>query len=56
MEIVRVETQDGSIHYGCEAGNQVYRLEGDLFGEFSQSEELLEPVRRLAPLLSLIHI
>ena len=50
MEIVRVETRDGSIHYGCEAGNQVYRLEGDLFGEFSQSEELLEPVRRLAPI------
>ena len=49
MEIVRVETRDGSIHYGCEAGNQVYRLEGDLFGEFSQGKELLEPVRRLAP-------
>ena len=44
MEIVRVETRDGSIHYGCEADKQVYRLEGDLFGEFSQSEELLEPV------------
>ena len=50
MEIVRVETRDGSILYGCEAGNQVYRLEGDLFGEFSQSEELLEPVRRLVPI------
>ena len=50
MEIVRVETRDGSIYYGCETGNQVYRLEGDLFGKFSQSEELLEPVRRLAPI------
>lgn len=49
MEIVRVETRDGSIHYGCEAGNLVYRLEGDLYGEFFQSEDLLEPVRRLAP-------
>ena len=49
MEIVRVETRDGSIQYGCEAGKQVYRLEGDLFGAFSQGKELLEPVRRLAP-------
>lgn len=49
MEIVRVQTRDGSVHYGCEVGNQVFRLEGELYGEFSQSEELLHPVRRLAP-------
>lgn len=49
MEIVRVETEDGSIHYGCEVGNQVFRLEGDLYGVFSRGEELLNPVRRLAP-------
>jgi len=49
MEIVRVETRDGCIHYGCEVGNQVYRLKGELYGEYSQSEELLDPVRRLAP-------
>ena len=49
MEIVRVETKDGSIQYGCEVGNQVFGLEGDLFGEFSQGEVLLDPVRRLAP-------
>lgn len=49
MEIVRVETRDGSIRYGCEVGNQVFSLEGDLYGKFSQGEELLDPVRRLAP-------
>jgi len=49
MEIVRVETRDGSIEYGCEVGNDVYRLDGDLFGDYSQSDVLLDPVRRLAP-------
>lgn len=49
MEIVRVEIRDGSVHYGCEVGNQVYRLEGDIYGDFSKSDDLLEPVRRLAP-------
>ncbi len=51
MEIVRVETRDGRVEYGCEVGNHVYRLEGDLYGEFSQGDERLEPVRRLAPVV-----
>ncbi|MGZ0657049.1 fumarylacetoacetate hydrolase family protein [Coraliomargarita sp. W4R53] len=51
MEIVRVQTRDGSIHYGCEVGNDVFRLQGDLYGTFSQGEELLDPVRRLAPVV-----
>ena len=51
MEIVRVETRDGSIQYGYEVGNQVFRLEGDLYGKFSQGGELLDPVRRLAPIV-----
>lgn len=29
----------------------VHRLEGDLFGEFRVTEEVLDPVRRLAPVL-----
>jgi 2-keto-4-pentenoate hydratase/2-oxohepta-3-ene-1,7-dioic acid hydratase in catechol pathway len=51
MEIVRVETVDGEICYGCEVGSRVYRLEGDLYGTFSQSDVLLHPVRRLAPVV-----
>jgi 2-keto-4-pentenoate hydratase/2-oxohepta-3-ene-1,7-dioic acid hydratase in catechol pathway len=51
MEIVRVETVDGEICYGCEVGSRVYRLEGDLYGSFSQSDVLLRPVRRLAPVV-----
>lgn len=51
MEIVRVENVGGEICYGCEVGNQVYRLEGDLYGTFSQSDVLLHPVRRLAPVV-----
>ena len=51
MEIVRVETVEGEICYGCEVGNQVFRLEGDLYGTFSQSDVLLQPVRRLAPVV-----
>lgn len=49
MEIVRVKTREGAIEYGCEVGDNVYRLAGDLYGEFSQSEEQLDPVQRLAP-------
>jgi 2-keto-4-pentenoate hydratase/2-oxohepta-3-ene-1,7-dioic acid hydratase in catechol pathway len=51
MEIVRVETKAGDIRYACESGNRVYALEGDLYGAFSQGDELLEPVRRLAPVV-----
>jgi 2-keto-4-pentenoate hydratase/2-oxohepta-3-ene-1,7-dioic acid hydratase in catechol pathway len=51
MEIVRVENIDGKIHFGCEVGNRVFRIAGDLFGEFHQSDEELHPVRRLAPVV-----
>lgn len=51
MEIVRVEKCDGEICYGCEVGNQVFRLDGDLFGEFVQTDILIKPVRRLAPII-----
>jgi len=51
MEIVRVENIDGAVCYGCEVGNQVFRLKGDLYGTFSCSDELLQPVRRLAPVV-----
>lgn len=50
MEIVRVQNKDGEIHYACEVGNRVYRLEGDLFGPLTKTDELLQPVRRLAPI------
>lgn len=49
MEIVRVQVKDGSVRYGCEVGNQVFALEGDLYGEVFQGGTLLHPVRRLAP-------
>ena len=42
-------TRDGATHYGCEVGDQVHRLWGDLYGAFSDSGEMLDPVRRLAP-------
>ncbi|MGJ8653443.1 MAG: fumarylacetoacetate hydrolase family protein [Opitutaceae bacterium] len=50
MEIVRIQQADGSIHYGSEVGNRVFRIEGDLLGEFHQTDELLQPVKRLAPI------
>lgn len=51
MEIARIQQADGSIHYGSEIGNQVYRIEGDLYGEFYETKELLQPVKRLAPII-----
>ncbi len=51
MEIVRVENADGNIYYGSEVGNKVFRIEGDIYGEFVQTEERLNPIRRLAPVV-----
>ncbi|MGB0416422.1 MAG: fumarylacetoacetate hydrolase family protein [Coraliomargarita sp.] len=51
MEITRILTASGSIEYGAEVGNQVYRIEGDLYGDFKQTEELLTPAKRLAPII-----
>lgn len=42
-------TRDGTTHYGCEVGGRVYRLEGDLYRNPGSSGEILDPVRRLAP-------
>ena len=49
MQIVRILNADGTIHHGAEIGSRVYRLEGDLYGEFRQTDEELQPVKRLAP-------
>lgn len=49
MQIVRVLNRDGSTVYGVERGAVVYRLEGDLYGDFRASDTPLDPVRRLAP-------
>ena len=49
MEIVRIQQADGSVHHGSEIGNQVYRIEGDIYGDFHQTQELLQPSKRLAP-------
>jgi len=51
MEIVRVQNADGSIHYGYEAGNKVFRIDGDLYGDYVATQEQLKPVRRLAPVV-----
>ncbi|MEO0508910.1 MAG: fumarylacetoacetate hydrolase family protein [Verrucomicrobiota bacterium] len=50
MNIVRVQNTDGSICYGCEHGRQVLRIEGDVFGEFAVTNDVLDPVKRLAPI------
>ena len=52
MEIVRVENADGKIHYGAEVGNRVYRIEGAIYGDFQRTDELLQPIRRLAPVVA----
>lgn len=50
MEIVRIQNADGNIYYGAEVGNHVYRIEGDIYGDYVQTDERLEPVKRLAPI------
>lgn len=49
MNIVRVLNNDGQICYASEKKGRVWRIEGDVLGEFSVTDEILEPVKRLAP-------
>lgn len=50
MNIVRVECRDGRICHGVEGRGVVLRIEGDLFGDYRVTDEVLDPVKRLAPL------
>jgi 2-keto-4-pentenoate hydratase/2-oxohepta-3-ene-1,7-dioic acid hydratase in catechol pathway len=49
MNIVRVENSDRRVCYGVEGKGTVRRIAGDIFGEFNVTDELLDPIRRLAP-------
>lgn len=49
MNIVRVENSDGRVCYGEESHRVVRRIEGDPYGAFTVTDEVLDPVRRLAP-------
>lgn len=49
MDIVRVITRDGATLYGAQVGDRVRALEGALYGAFKVGDEVLNPVRRLAP-------
>lgn len=51
MNIVRVVNRGGQTYYGVEGKGAVRRIEGDIFSEFSVTDELLDPVRRLAPVV-----
>ncbi len=50
MEIARVRTADGAVHFVKESGNRALRIDGDLFANFEVTDELLRPVQRLAPI------
>jgi 2-keto-4-pentenoate hydratase/2-oxohepta-3-ene-1,7-dioic acid hydratase in catechol pathway len=50
MQITRIVDKSGQIHTAVESGNDVYRIEGDLFGAFKVTDDKLHPVQRLAPL------
>lgn len=49
MNIVRVISSDGNTYYGVEGKGAVRRIEGDIFDEFTVTDELLDPIKRLAP-------
>lgn len=50
MKIIRFEDSQSNVHHGVEhADGRVTRLEGDLFGSFSDSGEAAEVSRLLAP-------
>ncbi len=50
MNIVRVKNSSGEVCYGAEEKHAVRRIVGDIFAEFTVTDELLDPVRRLAPI------
>jgi len=51
MNIVRVCCRDGGIHHAAESRGLLQRIEGDIFGDFRVTDDVLTPVKRLAPLL-----
>ncbi|MGB0743705.1 MAG: fumarylacetoacetate hydrolase family protein [Opitutales bacterium] len=50
MNLVRVECRDGTTSYGVEANRAVRRIEGNILGKFTVTDEVLDPVKRLAPI------
>ena len=51
MNIVRVLNRDGRVCFGEERRRRVCRIEGDIFGAFSVTDEVLDPVKQLAPII-----
>ena len=51
MRIVRYQDASGNRSYGVEQENQVFRIEGDIFGTYQITDEPARMARRLAPVV-----
>ncbi|MEY5025977.1 MAG: hypothetical protein RLZZ244_1505 [Verrucomicrobiota bacterium] len=51
MNIIRYVDAAGGIHFGCEQGDRVLRIQGDLYGSYEVTEEMAVVTRVLAPVV-----
>ncbi len=51
MKIIRYQDSSGNINYGEDLNGIVYRIEGDLFGDYSTTEEEATVSKLLAPVI-----
>jgi len=49
MKIIRYQDSSGNISYAAETSDGVFRIEGDLFGDYSVTEEAADVAKLLAP-------
>lgn len=49
MKIIRYRDSSKNIHYGEDRGGSIYRIKGDLFSDYSLTEEKAEVIELLAP-------
>ncbi len=50
MKIIRYEDSSGKIHYASEKDGVAYRIEGDVFGDYSVTSEAADVAKLLAPI------
>ena len=46
MKIIRYQESSGNINYAAETSDGVFRIEGDLFGDYSVTEEAADVAKR----------
>ena len=51
MKIIRYQDSHGAEHYGAEENGQQQRIEGDIYGDYTVTEEVADVAKLLAPIV-----